>query len=393
VTAEVTAARTWIVPRVIPPNLWATAANRFSPCCPPWKCNAPTITAPGARADGRPRTSTWWAERASHRNARGLHAQKERSEGGKVNESAGQKLWKRRAKSAKLDDRDHFQQNAKSSVASLRGLIGSSRNIDRHHSGMLIGFIGIPTFHSLDKDTINRSGSAALNVINKQTQPRSNSDRLPYSMDRPFDKVYEFLVDPRDESRQRPTVMGVVLEIDRFSTGHFCCDDCRRLRLSAIKKFKPMADFEWDWPTKVEREVIERALTPDFIHEARNFVLVGQNSLGKTMTAQNICHLAVLAGCSVLFRTAAAIVEDLRHEILRVAASRWLSRIRAGYRGSPPQSRSRHLHRIPSAQNAALRREEGHRARIPSGERSEKNRFRRSLTNKRSTESKTMREP
>src|SRR5207244_2908334 len=89
----------------------------------------------------------------------------------------------------------------------------------------------------------------------------------------------------------------------------------RRLQLSAIKKFKPMADFEWDWPTKVEREVIERALTLDFIHEARNFVLVGQNGLGKTMIVQNICHLAVLAGCSVLFRTAAAIVEDLRHEM------------------------------------------------------------------------------
>jgi hypothetical protein len=43
-----------------------------------------------------------------------------------------------------LDDRDHFQQNAKTSVASLRGLIGSSRNIDRHQSGMLIDFIGIP---------------------------------------------------------------------------------------------------------------------------------------------------------------------------------------------------------------------------------------------------------
>ncbi len=35
----------------------------------------------------------------------------------------------------KLDDRDHFQQNAKTSVASLRGLIGSSRNIDRHILG------------------------------------------------------------------------------------------------------------------------------------------------------------------------------------------------------------------------------------------------------------------
>src|SRR5437763_5069617 len=37
----------------------------------------------------------------------------------------------------------------------------------------------------------------------------------------------------------------------------------RRLRVSGIKKFKPMADFEWDWPTKIEREVIERALTLD----------------------------------------------------------------------------------------------------------------------------------
>ena len=44
----------------------------------------------------------------------------------------------------KLDDRDHFQQNAKTSVASLRGLIGPSRNIDRHQSGMLIDFIGTP---------------------------------------------------------------------------------------------------------------------------------------------------------------------------------------------------------------------------------------------------------
>jgi hypothetical protein len=44
----------------------------------------------------------------------------------------------------KLDDRDHFQQNAKTSVASLRALIGSSRNSDRHQTGMLIDFIGIP---------------------------------------------------------------------------------------------------------------------------------------------------------------------------------------------------------------------------------------------------------
>ena len=74
----------------------------------------------------------------------------------------------------------------------------------------------------------------------------------------------------------------------------------RRLRLSAIGKFKPMADFEWNWPTKIERDIIERALSLDFLQEARNLVLVGRNGLGKTMIAQNICHAAVFAGYSVL---------------------------------------------------------------------------------------------
>jgi DNA replication protein DnaC len=85
----------------------------------------------------------------------------------------------------------------------------------------------------------------------------------------------------------------------------------RRLRLSGIKRFKPMADFDWSWPAKIERDVIERALTLDFLAEARNLVLVGRNGLGKTMIAQNICHAAVMAGHSVLFRSAAALLEDL----------------------------------------------------------------------------------
>lgn len=88
----------------------------------------------------------------------------------------------------------------------------------------------------------------------------------------------------------------------------------RRLRLSGIKSFKPMADFDWSWPAKIERDVIERALTLDFLHEGRNLVLVGRNGLGKTMTAQNICHAAVLAGSSVLFRSAPALLEELHRQ-------------------------------------------------------------------------------
>jgi DNA replication protein DnaC len=88
----------------------------------------------------------------------------------------------------------------------------------------------------------------------------------------------------------------------------------RRLRLSGIKGFNPMADFDWTWPTKIERDVIERALTLDFLQEGRNLVLVGTNGLGKTMIAQNIGHAAVMAGSSVLFRSAPALLEELHRQ-------------------------------------------------------------------------------
>jgi DNA replication protein DnaC len=88
----------------------------------------------------------------------------------------------------------------------------------------------------------------------------------------------------------------------------------RRLRLSGIKSFKPMADFDWAWPTQIERNLIERALTLDFLSQARNLVLMGGNGLGKTMIAQNLCHQAVLAGHSVTFRSAAALLDDLQRQ-------------------------------------------------------------------------------
>jgi hypothetical protein len=49
-------------------------------------------------------------------------------------------------------------------------------------------------------------------------------------------------------------------------------------RAFGIKCFKPMADFDWSWPSKIERDIIERALTLDFVTEARNLVLVGRNN-------------------------------------------------------------------------------------------------------------------
>ncbi|MEP7270380.1 MAG: IS21-like element helper ATPase IstB [Acidobacteriota bacterium] len=85
----------------------------------------------------------------------------------------------------------------------------------------------------------------------------------------------------------------------------------RRLRNARLGRFKTMADFDWNWPKKIDRSVIERALTLDFITEGRNLVLMGANGLGKTMITKNIAHQAVLAGHSVVFRTAPDLLSDL----------------------------------------------------------------------------------
>jgi DNA replication protein DnaC len=85
-----------------------------------------------------------------------------------------------------------------------------------------------------------------------------------------------------------------------------------RLRRARIGRFKPMADFDWNWPKRIERDLIERALTLEFIREGRNLALIGSNGLGKTMIARNIAHQAALAGFSVMCTTAAELIEDLR---------------------------------------------------------------------------------
>jgi len=85
----------------------------------------------------------------------------------------------------------------------------------------------------------------------------------------------------------------------------------RRLGRSRLGRFKAMADFEWNWPKRIDRDAVESALRLEFLAEAKNVVLVAPQGLGKTMIAQNIAHEAVQAGHSVLFTTAAQLLLDL----------------------------------------------------------------------------------
>jgi len=85
----------------------------------------------------------------------------------------------------------------------------------------------------------------------------------------------------------------------------------RRIRNAKAGRFKPMADFDWNWPKRLDRQAIERALTGRLVPEKRNLILVAAHGLGKTMIARNVAHATVLAGHSALFVEASRMLLDL----------------------------------------------------------------------------------
>jgi DNA replication protein DnaC len=78
-----------------------------------------------------------------------------------------------------------------------------------------------------------------------------------------------------------------------------------------IGRFKPMADFDWDWPEQCDRLAVTELMGLAFLNTAANAILVGASGLGKSMIAQNIAHQAVLNGHTALFTTAGQLLGEL----------------------------------------------------------------------------------
>ena len=103
----------------------------------------------------------------------------------------------------------------------------------------------------------------------------------------------------------------------------------RRLRNSRVTTFKPMTDFDWAWPKKIEREAIEELLSLAFLKTGHNAVLVGPNGVGKTMVLKNVAHQAVVRGHNVRFATASDMLADLAAQESSAALGRRLRRYTA----------------------------------------------------------------
>lgn len=97
-----------------------------------------------------------------------------------------------------------------------------------------------------------------------------------------------------------------------------------RTRLAGLGSFKALCDFDWVWPKKIDRPLIEELFTLHFVTEGANVVMLGPNGVGKTMLLKNLASRALHAGHPVLVRSASDLLADLSGQESSVARARRL---------------------------------------------------------------------
>lgn len=85
----------------------------------------------------------------------------------------------------------------------------------------------------------------------------------------------------------------------------------RRLTSARLGRFKSLSEFDWQWPDKIDQQAIHRLMQLDFLTDASNIILLGSNGVGKSTIAQNLAYAAVMQGHTVLFTSAANMLNDL----------------------------------------------------------------------------------
>ena len=116
-----------------------------------------------------------------------------------------------------------------------------------------------------------------------------------------------------------------LLEVEEGERGRRSLE--RRIRNAKLGRFKPLADFSWSWPKAIDRPLVEALFRLRFLDEQANVVLVGPNGVGKTLLAKNLAHAALLAGHTVAFTTASAMLNTLAAEDSASGLQRRLSRL------------------------------------------------------------------
>ena len=98
----------------------------------------------------------------------------------------------------------------------------------------------------------------------------------------------------------------------------------RRIRDARLARFKPMADYDWKWPKKIDKTAIDDLFKLSFFEDGANSVLLGPNGVGKTMLLKNLAHHCVMRGYTVRFTSASAMLNELASQDSSAALHRRL---------------------------------------------------------------------
>lgn len=134
----------------------------------------------------------------------------------------------------------------------------------------------------------------------------------------------QFLVDAEKEALKPRPLLERIVELENLERRNRSTQ--KRLKNAKIGRTKLMHDFDWAWPTEIDRTVIEELLTIDFISRQQNCVFAGSQGVGKSMIAKNIALAAINQGYRALFITASDLVIDLGSQESTPALQRRLRR-------------------------------------------------------------------
>ena len=85
----------------------------------------------------------------------------------------------------------------------------------------------------------------------------------------------------------------------------------RRIRAARFPVTKTLDQFDWSWPSKINRPQVQNLFRLGFLTEKANAVFIGSVGLGKTHFAVALGYEACQRGHSVLFTTAIDAINNL----------------------------------------------------------------------------------
>ena len=85
----------------------------------------------------------------------------------------------------------------------------------------------------------------------------------------------------------------------------------RRIRTARFPVVKTLDEFNWSWPSEINRLQVQNLFRLQFIETKSNVIFLGGVGLGKTHLASALGYTACLNGNTVLFTTAIDIINTL----------------------------------------------------------------------------------